>query len=32
MVNLEDIMLREKDGMDGKVTDIESDKEEKGKR
>lgn len=31
MVNLEDTMLREKDGMDGKVTDIESDKEQKGK-
>lgn len=30
MCTLEDLILREEDGMDGEVTDIESDKEEKG--
>ena len=25
MVNLEEIMLREEDGIDGEVTDVESD-------
>ncbi|MCJ1349585.1 hypothetical protein MMC31_007826 [Peltigera leucophlebia] len=28
MVNLEELMLREEDGMDGEVTDVESDHEE----
>ena len=27
MCTLEDLILREEDGMDGEVTDIESDKE-----
>ena len=30
MCTLEDLILREEDGMDGEVKDIESDKEEKG--
>ena len=28
IVNLEELMLREEDGMDGEVTDVESDYEE----
>lgn len=30
MVNIEEIMLREENGMDGEVTDVERDEEEKG--
>ncbi len=30
MVSLEELMLREEDGMDGEVTDVESDEGDKG--
>ena len=30
MVNLEELMLREEDGIDGEVTDVESDEGDKG--
>ena len=29
MVDLEELMLREEDGIDGEVTDVESDEEDK---
>lgn len=30
MVNLEELMLREEDGIEGEETDVESDEEDKG--